>query len=111
MMKVGSLLPTLGKSLMGNEVDDLKCSSPPEHAGKNLTSLAKRKLRCKDLYGARPERDAAILVGIMIGLLLAIPVALTLFVFWRRGFFFCGSQGPASFSRAFYKRAAPDDEI
>lgn len=96
---------------MGKEIAELKCSTPPEHAGKNLTSLAHRKLRCSDLYGARPERDAAILVGVLIGLFLAIPIALTLFVFWRRGFFFCGSQGPASFSRAFYKRAANDDEI
>ena len=96
---------------MGKEIDSLKCTAPPEHLGKNLTSLAHRKLRCLDRYDAHPERDAAILVGIMIGLLLAIPVALTFFVFWRKGFFFCGSQGPASFSRAFYKRTANDDGI
>ncbi|XP_043284400.1 leucine-rich repeat-containing protein 15-like [Venturia canescens] len=108
---IGTLLPEMGKKLMGKEIDALKCSAPPEHAGKNLTSLANRKLRCLDLYGARPEHDAAILIGVLIGLLLAIPVALTTFVFWRRGFFFCGAQGPASFSRAFYKRANNDDVI
>lgn len=93
------------------EVDELTCSAPPEHAGKTLASLAGRHLRCLDLYDARPEKDAAILVGMLIGLLIAIPVGMALFVFWRRGFFFCDSQGPASFSRAFYKRASNDDDI
>ncbi|KMQ91340.1 leucine-rich repeat neuronal protein 1-like protein [Lasius niger] len=93
------------------EVGELICFAPPEHAGKSLTSLAKRHLRCLDLYDARPEKDAAILVGMLIGLLIAIPVGMAFFVFWRRGFFFCGSQGPASFSRAFYKRASNDDDI
>lgn len=109
--KIGTLLPEMGEKLMGKQVDTLKCAAPPEHAGKNLTSLAHRKLRCLDLYAARPERDAAVLVGILIGLLLAMPVALTIFVFWKKGFFFCGTQGPASFSRAFYKRASNDDVI
>lgn len=96
---------------MGERINDLTCFAPPEHAGKKLASLADRHLRCLDMYNARPEKDAAILVGVLIGLLLAIPVGLTLFLFWRRGFFFCGSQGPASYSRAFYKRASNDDDI
>ncbi|XP_076643134.1 podocan-like protein 1 [Halictus rubicundus] len=108
---IGMLLPKEGKRLMGENVNNLTCSSPPEHAGKNLTSLANRKLRCLDIYGARPEKDATILVGVLIGLLSATPICLTLFVLWRRGFFFCGSHGPASFSRAFYKRADNDEDI
>lgn len=96
---------------MGDEVGELTCSAPPEHKGRNLTSLAKWHLRCLDLYDARPERDAAILVGVMIGLLVAIPIGLAFFALWRRGFFFCGPQDPASFSRAFYKRASNDDDI
>ncbi|XP_017792437.1 PREDICTED: leucine-rich repeat neuronal protein 2-like isoform X2 [Habropoda laboriosa] len=108
---IGMLLPSLGKKLMGDEMYKLTCAAPPEHAGKNLTSLSHRKLRCLDLNGARPERDATILIGILCGLLLAIPVCLTIFILWRRGFFFCGAQGPASFSRAFYKRARNDDEF
>ncbi|XP_014489321.1 PREDICTED: leucine-rich repeat neuronal protein 2-like [Dinoponera quadriceps] len=108
---VGILLPQYGKRLMGDEVGQLTCSAPPEHEGRNLTSLTNWHLRCLDLYNARPERDAAILVGMMIGLLIAIPVAMAFFVLWRRGFFFCGSQSPASFSRAFYKRASNDDDI
>lgn len=96
---------------MGEELDSLTCAFPPEHAGKNLSSLSHRSLRCLDLNNARPERDATILIGVLVGLLLAIPVCLTIFLFWRRGFFFCGTAGPATFSRAFYKRATDDDEF
>ncbi|XP_043262663.1 leucine-rich repeat neuronal protein 3-like [Colletes gigas] len=108
---IGELLPKYGKKLLGDNIGTLTCASPPEHAGTNLSSLSHRTLRCPDLYGARPERDAMILVGVMIGLMLAIPVCLAVFVFWRRGYFFCGTQGPASFSRAFYKRTANDDDM
>ncbi|XP_020292276.1 leucine-rich repeat neuronal protein 2-like isoform X2 [Pseudomyrmex gracilis] len=109
---IDHVLPQFGEKLMGPDaINELTCSAPPEHAGKKLTSLAKRHLRCLDLYGAQPEKDAAILIGVLIGILLAIPVCLAIFVLWRRGFFFCGSQGPASFSRAFYKRASNDDDF
>ncbi|TGZ57627.1 uncharacterized protein [Temnothorax longispinosus] len=108
---IGNVLPEYGEALMGEEAEKLNCSAPPEHEGKKLTSLADRHLRCLDLWNARPERDAAILVGVLIGLLVAIPIGMAFFVFWRRGFFFCGSQGPATFSRAFYKRASNDDDI
>lgn len=108
---IGTLLPKLGKRLMADDVNKLNCSTPPEHLGKSLASLANKKLRCLDIYGARPERDATILVGVLIGILIATPICLTLFVLWRRGFFFCGSSNPASFSRAFYKRATSDDDI
>ncbi|XP_012529913.1 slit homolog 1 protein [Monomorium pharaonis] len=108
---IGIVLPELGETLMGDEVDKLTCSAPPEHEGKKLADLADRQLRCLDRYNARPERDAAILVGVLIGLLVAIPIGMMFFVFWRRGYFFCGSQGPATFSRAFYKRASNDDDI
>jgi len=96
---------------MGDEVSELICSAPPEHAKETLISLSDWNLRCLDLYDAQPEKDAAILVGMLIGLLLAVPICLMLFTFWRRGFFFCGPQGPATFSRAFYKRAPNNEEI
>ncbi|KAK9297190.1 hypothetical protein QLX08_009053 [Tetragonisca angustula] len=107
---ISRLLPKYGPKLMGEQVNKLTCALPPEHAGKNLTSLSNRKLRCLDMNGARPEKDATILIGVLIGIMLAIPVCLTIFIFWRRGFFFCGSQNPASFSRAFYKRTMNDEE-
>lgn len=91
---------------MGNEMYELKCSTPPEYEGKKLTTLAMHNLRCLDLYGSHPERDAAILLGILIGLLLAIPIVMVFFILHRRGFIFCGKSNPASFSRAFYQRAS-----
>lgn len=97
---------------MGEEVDELYCAGPPEHFGKNMSSLANRKLRCIDIYGNRPERDTAILIGLVIGLLLAIPIVIIFLFFWRRGFFiFSNSKNPASFSRAYYKRATNDDDF
>lgn len=108
---IGTLLPKLGKKLMPEDVNKLNCSAPPEHLGKSLVSLSNRRLRCLDVYGARPERDATILIGVLIGILIATPICLTLFILWRRGFFFCGTNNPASFSRAFYKRATTDDDI
>lgn len=112
LFQINVLLPTYGKKLMDEkEMTSLVCAAPPEHEGKNLTSLSNRSLRCLDLYNARPEKDAMILVGILIGILLAIPVCLTIFIFWRRGFFFWGGSGPASFSRAFYKRTKNDEEF
>ncbi|XP_043463231.1 leucine-rich repeat neuronal protein 1-like [Leptopilina heterotoma] len=106
---IANIIPGLGHKLMGENVNKLKCVLPAEHYGKRLNSLEHRKLRCLDLYSARPEKDAAILVGILIGLLLVIPVGLTSFFLWKRGYFFCGSQNPGSFSRAFYKRTPHDD--
>ncbi|XP_029040261.1 TLR4 interactor with leucine rich repeats-like [Osmia bicornis bicornis] len=105
------LLPQYGKKLMGDDVNSLTCTEPPEHRGKKLTSLSNRNIRCLDLNGAQPEKDAMVLVGVLIGVMLAIPVCLTIFILWRRGFFFFGPQGPADFSRAFYKRTANDDDF
>ncbi|XP_014227023.1 toll-like receptor 13 [Trichogramma pretiosum] len=107
---IGDLLAKEGKRLMGDEYGKLLCSEPPEHAGKSLESLGGRQLRCLDYYGARPEKDAMLLVGVLVGVLVAIPVCIVIYLFWRRGFFFVGSQSPASFSRAFYRRAPPYSE-
>nr|XP_012144395.1 PREDICTED: carboxypeptidase N subunit 2-like [Megachile rotundata] len=105
------LLPQHGKKLMGENVDMLKCAAPPEHLGRDLLSLSNRTVRCLDLNGAQPEKDATILIGMFIGVMLAIPVCLVIFILWRRGFFFCGPTGPASFSRAFYTRTSNDDDV
>ncbi|CAL7951782.1 unnamed protein product [Xylocopa violacea] len=108
---ISTIVPKYLTKMMDDSISLLTCATPPEHAGKTLMSLSNRTLRCLDLNGARPEKDATILIGMLLGLLLAIPVCLTIFVFWRRGFFFCGPQGPASFSRAFYKRAPDNGEL
>jgi len=65
-------------------------------------------LRCLDKYGAHPERDRALLVALLIGVLLGMPLAYASIVIYRRG---CGRRGPADFSRAFYKRADMQDDV
>lgn len=113
MEQIGSLLPAMNNKTLSQEsqADELKCSFPPEHKGKKFSSLASRHLRCLDIYGAQPDKDAAVLVGVLIGLLLAIPIALTVFTLYRRGYLFFGKRGPATFSRAFYKRTVTNDDI
>ncbi|XP_014210826.1 toll-like receptor 13 [Copidosoma floridanum] len=109
---IGVILPKYGKKLMGSEASELRCAAPPEHSNRTLESLAGWKLRCPDMYGARPERDSAVLIGMLVGVLLSVPIVLVFFVFWKRGYFFCSTQGPAAFSRAFYKRTPPfEDDV
>ncbi|KAJ8687951.1 hypothetical protein QAD02_023746 [Eretmocerus hayati] len=108
---IGTLLPNLGSRLMSlNESLQLVCSGPVEMKNINFTTLAGRELRCLDAYGSRPDRDATIMIGALVGVLLAIPLVLGFLLLWSRGYFFCGEQGPASYSRAFYKRARPFDD-
>lgn len=47
---------------------------------------------------------------ISTGVLLAVPIVLSLMLMWRRGYFgWLGLRAPADVSRAFYKRAPADD--
>jgi hypothetical protein len=78
--------------------------------GQTLQSLAESEshLRCLDLFDHEPEKDGAILIGVLIGVLLAVPVTIALVLMWRRfGPSVTGRHppGPADYTRAFYKRA------
>ena len=46
-----------------------RCGAPIEMEGQTLYDIHKKKsiMRCLDIYGNRPERDGAILVGLFIG--------------------------------------------
>lgn len=44
-----------------------RCASPIEMADIPFTNLEDHSLRCLDLYGHRPETDASIVVGILVG--------------------------------------------
>lgn len=94
-------------------------------------------MRCSDRYGSHPERDGAILIGILVGkcaviltlfskgleikkcniytlgVLIGIPLAMGILLIYRRGCFgFLGyGPGPADYSRAFYKRAGHQDDL
>lgn len=65
-------------------------------------------MRCLDKYGANPERDSALLVALLIGVLLGLPLAFATIMIYKRG---CGRKGAADYSRAFYKRADMQDDI
>ncbi|XP_053621887.1 leucine-rich repeat neuronal protein 3-like [Plodia interpunctella] len=107
-----SNLVTVVEGLHANASAEMACQEPIEMRGYNMKKLHElhREMRCLDKYGHRPERDGSILLGTLIGVLLAVPIMLALVLMWRQGYFAClGLRGPASFSRAFYKRAPADD--
>ncbi|KAL4711237.1 hypothetical protein ACJJTC_019078 [Scirpophaga incertulas] len=90
------------------------CQEPIEMRGYTMKHLndIHRTMRCVDKYGHRPERDGAILLGTLIGVLLALPIMLGLVLLWRRGYFtFIGLRGPVDVSRAYYKRAPDNDNF
>ncbi|KAI5640071.1 leucine rich repeat domain-containing protein [Phthorimaea operculella] len=97
---------------LGGNSSLMVCQEPIEMREKTMKHLhdIHRKMRCVDKYGNRPERDGAILMGTLIGVLLSVPIMLSLMLLWRRGYFACiGFKGPVDVSRAFYKKAPADD--
>lgn len=64
-------------------------------------------MRCLDSVGNHPEKDGKLLVGLLIGVLLAVPVTLVAVLIFRNSRFGSRffSRGPADYSRAFYSRA------
>ncbi|KAJ2943319.1 hypothetical protein O0L34_g12124 [Tuta absoluta] len=99
---------------LGGNSSLMVCQEPIEMREKTMKHLhdIHRKMRCVDMYGHRPERDGAILMGTLIGVLLSVPIMLSLMLLWRRGYFSCiGFKGPVDVSRAFYKKAPADDYV
>ncbi|XP_063836619.1 leucine-rich repeat-containing G-protein coupled receptor 6-like [Ostrinia nubilalis] len=110
---VDMLVPVVEK-ISPNSSSRMVCNEPIEMRGLTMQHLNSihRHMRCVDKYGHRPEKDGAILLGTLIGVLLAVPVMLSLMLLWNRGYFACiGLRGPTSDSRAFYKRAPHDDNF
>ncbi|XP_050678439.1 leucine-rich repeat neuronal protein 3-like isoform X2 [Leptidea sinapis] len=108
---VDMLVPIAEKRLV-NSTEKMVCQEPPEMKGYTMKHLhdIHRTMRCVDKYGNRPERDGSILLGTLIGVLLAVPIVFCLMLLWRHGYFArCGLRGPVDVSRAFYKRAPADD--
>ncbi|XP_026739753.1 leucine-rich repeat and immunoglobulin-like domain-containing nogo receptor-interacting protein 3 isoform X2 [Trichoplusia ni] len=96
----------------GGNASLMVCQEPIEMRGYTMKHLHEihRTMRCVDKYGNRPEKDGAILLGTLIGVLLAVPIMLGLMLLWRRGYFACiGLRAPEDVSRAFYKRAPAED--
>ncbi|XP_023955290.2 leucine-rich repeat neuronal protein 2-like [Bicyclus anynana] len=95
-----------------NASEKMVCQEPVEMRGYTMKHLhdIHRTMRCVDKYGNRPEKDGAILLGTLIGVLLAVPIMFSLMLLWRNGYCsWLGLRGPVDVSRAFYKRAPNDD--
>lgn len=77
--------------------------------GRKLHELEVRNyhMRCLDSAGNHPEKDAKMLVGILVGVLLAVPFAMIVLLLFRKSSFGSRffSRGAADYSRAFYSRA------
>lgn len=108
---VDTLVPFVNADRV-NASKDLICREPIEMRGKTMQQLNERHtvMRCSAKYAGRSEQDGVLLMGALIGVLLAVPICLTIVLLYKRGYFApCGVRGPADFSRAFYKRTNTDD--
>lgn len=104
------LMPVINKTTP-HLIDHTKCAEPKPMLGAKLLDLSDGKhseLRCLDRFGAHPERDSALLVALLIGVLLGMPLAYATILIYKRS---CNRRGPADFSRAFYKRADLQDDV
>lgn len=105
------LMPIIKKTTP-HLIEHIKCAEPHPMVDEKLLDLSedKSKMRCLDKYGAHPERDGALLVALLIGVLLGMPLAYASILIYKRG---CGksNRGPAHYSRAFYKRADMQDDV
>ncbi|PSN31055.1 hypothetical protein C0J52_22955 [Blattella germanica] len=104
---VSTLLPTVGKSL---EDQNLTCYVPIQMRNRKLTELEVRHyhMRCLDTRGNHPEKDAKMLVGVLIGVLVAVPLTIAAILLIRRtgiGANLFRSRGQNDYSKAFYSRA------
>uniref|UniRef100_A0A6M2DWJ4 Putative leucine-rich repeat neuronal protein 3 n=1 Tax=Xenopsylla cheopis TaxID=163159 RepID=A0A6M2DWJ4_XENCH len=90
----------------------LHCAEPPEMRGETLITIEEKhsEMRCLDKYGNRPERDGALLIGILVGLITALPICIVAILCYRRRCGLGNNRGPADFSRAFYQRADMGDD-
>lgn len=103
------LMPIISKKsphLIGN----IKCAAPLALINRKLVELSEHKshMRCMPKNGSHPERDSALLVALLIGVLLGMPLAYASILIYKRG---CFKRGPADFSRAFYTRADTRDDV
>lgn len=92
----------------------IRCGAPVEMIAFTFQQLYEEHytMRCLDKYGAEPDKDAALLIGVLAGVLIAIPVVLfILFAIQRKwfGLFSMCDHSPAAYSRRYYTSTKDDD--
>lgn len=104
---VSTLLPQVEK-VIHYQIDNLECMEPEEMRGRKLHELEvlNYHMRCLDTAGNHPEKDGNLLIGMLVGVLIAIPFTLLLLLLFRNTRFGSRffSRGPAAYSRTFYSR-------
>lgn len=107
---MSTILMPVVKKTTPHLIEHIKCAEPHQMVDRELLEISNHdsELRCLDKFGAHPERDSALLVALLIGVLLGMPLAYASIMIYKRG---CGRRGPADFSRAFYKRADMQDDV
>ncbi|XP_033609785.1 leucine-rich repeat-containing protein 70 isoform X4 [Cryptotermes secundus] len=81
---VSTLLPAV-ENITKYQIDTLECVEPEQMRGRKLHELEVRNyhMRCLDSAGNHPEKDAKMLVGILVGVLLAVPVTMIALLLFR----------------------------
>lgn len=95
-------------------LNNIECSSPPQMAKQSMIDLEHKNvhMRCPDGAGNNPSNDGALLMGLLIGVLIAIPFTAAIWCVYRRGCFgLFGRPRPAAYSRAFYSRTTLNEEF
>ncbi|CAH0392554.1 unnamed protein product [Bemisia tabaci] len=84
---VTSLIPIMRKANLDTAMDII-CQEPVEMLGQNMRELSSLDyhMRCLDYYNHQPEKDATLLVWIVILVVALIPLAMGLVLYYRRNF-------------------------
>ncbi|KAL3270508.1 hypothetical protein HHI36_021048 [Cryptolaemus montrouzieri] len=106
---VDTLMPIYMK-IDKEKAEDMKCGAPVEMVSFTFHELFAKnyRMRCLDLYGARPEEDAVLMIGMLTGILIGIPIVLLCLYSYKRHWFGIFDDSPAAFSRQFYGRTGGD---
>uniref|UniRef100_A0A182MAA0 LRRCT domain-containing protein n=1 Tax=Anopheles culicifacies TaxID=139723 RepID=A0A182MAA0_9DIPT len=108
-----SLLPIIERTTP-SILNNIDCNSPPQMAGLSMVELSHKNthMRCEDTAGNNPSNDGALLMGLLIGVLLAFPLAAAVWCVYRRGCFGLFGRGSSTgYSRAFYSRTTLNEEF
>uniref|UniRef100_A0A182P5U0 LRRCT domain-containing protein n=1 Tax=Anopheles epiroticus TaxID=199890 RepID=A0A182P5U0_9DIPT len=108
-----SLLPIIERTTPAI-LNNINCKSPQQMAGLSMVDLEHKhtRMRCPDKVGNNPSNDGALLMGLLIGVLLAIPLTAAVWCLYKQGCFgLFGLERQTAYSRAFYSRTTLNEEF